>query len=94
MPIQLPNSVSFGTTTFIPFCSWMVQALCHAQEGLADSIPDEVTGIFNWPNPSIRTSALGSTQPLTQVSTSNIYKGKGQPASKADNLTAIYEPTV
>jgi hypothetical protein len=30
---------------------------------VAGSIPD-VTGFFNWPNPSSRTMALGSTQPL------------------------------
>jgi hypothetical protein len=29
------------------------------------SIPNEVIGIFNWPNPSSHTMALGSTQPLT-----------------------------
>jgi hypothetical protein len=29
------------------------------------SIPDGVTGIFHWHNPSDRTVALGSTQPLT-----------------------------
>jgi hypothetical protein len=38
--------------------------------------------------------ALGSTQPLTEMSTRNIPGGKGQPAHKADNLTAIYEPIV
>jgi hypothetical protein len=38
--------------------------------------------------------ALGSTQPLTEMSTRNIPGGKGRPARKADNLTAIYEPTV
>jgi hypothetical protein len=32
---------------------------------------------------------LGSTQPLTEMSTRNIPRGKGQPACKADNLTAI-----
>ena len=31
-----------------------------------------VTGIFPWHNPSGRTMALGSTQPLTQMSTRNI----------------------
>jgi hypothetical protein len=25
------------------------------------SVPDEVIGVFNWPNPSSRTMALGST---------------------------------
>jgi hypothetical protein len=34
------------------------------------------------------------TQPLTEVSTSNIPGGKGRPARGADNLTAICEPIV
>jgi hypothetical protein len=37
--------------------------------------------------------ALGSTQPLTEMSTRNLPGGKGQPARKAD-LTEICEPTV
>jgi hypothetical protein len=37
---------------------------------------------------------LGSTQPLTEMSTRNLPGGKGRPARKADNLTAICEPTV
>jgi hypothetical protein len=38
--------------------------------------------------------ALESTQPLTEMSTRNLTEGKGQPARKADNLTAICEPIV
>jgi hypothetical protein len=38
---------------------------------VASSIPDEIIGIFNLPNPSSRTMALGSTQPLTEMSTRN-----------------------
>jgi hypothetical protein len=39
--------------------------------------------------------ALGSTQPLTEMSTKNLPGVKGgRPARKADNLTAICEPTV
>jgi hypothetical protein len=38
--------------------------------------------------------ALGSTQPLTEMSTRNIPGGKGRPVFKADNLTAICEPIV
>jgi hypothetical protein len=38
--------------------------------------------------------ALGSTQPLTEMSTRNLPGGKGRPASKADNLTAICDPIV
>jgi hypothetical protein len=48
---------------------------------------------FNRPNPPSRTMALGSTQPLTEMSTRNLSGGKGRPARKADNLTAICEPT-
>jgi hypothetical protein len=33
--------------------------------------------------------ALGSTQPLTEMSTRNLPGGKGWAARKADNLTAI-----
>jgi hypothetical protein len=38
--------------------------------------------------------ALGSTQPLTEMSTKNLIRGKERPARKADNLTAICEPIV
>jgi hypothetical protein len=38
--------------------------------------------------------ALGSTQPLTEMSTRNIPGGKGRSAREADNLTAICEPIV
>jgi hypothetical protein len=37
---------------------------------------------------------LGSTQPLTEMGTRNLPGGEGRPASKADNLTAIYEPNI
>jgi hypothetical protein len=39
-------------------------------------------------------AALGSTKPLTEMSTRNLLGAKGRPARKADNLTAIYEPIV
>ena len=42
---------------------------------VAGSIPDGVNGIFHWRNPSGRTMALGSTQPLTEMSTRNISWG-------------------
>jgi hypothetical protein len=38
--------------------------------------------------------ALGSTQPLTEMSTRNLPGGKKRPARRADNLTAICEPIV
>jgi hypothetical protein len=49
---------------------------------------------FNSPNPSSRTMALGSTQPVTEMSTRNLSGDKGRPAHKADNLTAMCEPIV
>jgi hypothetical protein len=38
--------------------------------------------------------ALGSTQPLTERVLGNFLGGKGRPARRAVNLTAIYEPIV
>jgi hypothetical protein len=38
--------------------------------------------------------ALGSTQPLTEMSTRNVAGCEGRPARKADNLTAICEQIV
>jgi hypothetical protein len=58
---------------------------------VAGSIPDEVFGIFNWPNPSSRTMALGLTQPLREMSTRNLPWGKRRKVHKANNLTAICE---
>jgi hypothetical protein len=52
---------------------------------------EKVIGFFNLPNPSSRTMVLESTQP---VSTRILPGGKGWPARKVDNLTAIYEPIV
>jgi hypothetical protein len=37
---------------------------------------------------------LGSTQPLTEMSTRKFSGDKGQQARKGDNLTAICEPIV
>jgi hypothetical protein len=49
---------------------------------------------FNLPNPSSSTMALGSTQPLTEMSTRNFPGGKRRLERKADNLTAICERIV
>jgi hypothetical protein len=38
--------------------------------------------------------ALGSTQPLTEMSTKILPGGKVRPEREADNLTAICEPIV
>jgi hypothetical protein len=38
--------------------------------------------------------ALGSTQPLIEMSTKNFPWGKKRPARRTDNPAAIYEPNV
>ena len=53
------------------------------------SIPDGFTVIFHCHNPPGRTMALGSTQPLTEMSTRNISLGERRPVRKADNLTTF-----
>jgi hypothetical protein len=52
-----------------------------ASQKVVGSIPNEATGFFNRPNPSSRTMALGSTQPLTERSTMNLPGGKGWAAN-------------
>jgi hypothetical protein len=54
--------------------NWEMHPLACLQ--FAGSIPDEVIEFFNLPNPSSRTMALGSTQPLTEVSSRNIPGGR------------------
>jgi hypothetical protein len=55
------------------------------------SIPNEFIGFFN---SSSHPMALGSTQPLTEMSTRSLPGGKGWLACGADNLTSICEPVV
>jgi hypothetical protein len=38
--------------------------------------------------------ALGSTQPLTEMSTRNLPGGKGRPELKADTLTTNCQPSI
>jgi hypothetical protein len=71
----------------------MAEALCNKSESRG-LIPDAFIGFLNWPNPSSRTMALGSTNPLTGMNTKNHPGGKGRTESKADNLTDSYEPIV
>jgi hypothetical protein len=59
---------------------------------VAGSSPDEVD-FFDLPNPSRHTMALGSTQPLTEMSR-NLPGAQGRLAHKADNLITICQPIV
>jgi hypothetical protein len=69
--------------------TWQRSSLRHyaTSWNVVGSIPDEVIGFFNCPNPSSRTMALGSIQSLTEMSTRNRSGGKGRPACKADSLS-------
>jgi len=53
------------------------------------SIPDGFIGIFHWLNPSSHTMALGSTQPLTEMSTRSISWGGGGKGSRCIGLTTL-----
>ena len=52
----------------------LVEALRYMSK-VAGSMPNGVTGVFQLHNPSGRTMALGSNQPLTGMSTRNISWG-------------------
>jgi hypothetical protein len=78
---RFTNRVMIGP----PMCPWAFRTIlvgwwgkrCHSwlrhcatSRTVADSIPDGVTGSFQW-HSSGRTMALGLTQPLTEMSTRN-----------------------
>ena len=50
--------------------SWLRH--CTTRRKVVSSIPDGVIAFFHWHNTSVRTMALGLTQPLTEMSTRNI----------------------
>jgi hypothetical protein len=93
--VQPLISLSLYQITILPFIwgtryrSWLRHYATSRK--VAGSITD-VTEFFSWPNPSSRTMALRSTQPLTEMSTRNLPGGKARPARKAEKLTAICEP--
>ena len=59
---------------------------------VSGSIPDGVIGIFHWHNPSGRIVVLGSTQPLTEMSTGSISLGWSRTVRRADNLNHLIVP--
>jgi hypothetical protein len=72
-------------------CLILYLICCATSRKVAGSIPDQVIGFFNWPNSSSRIVALGSTQPLTEMSTRKLPAREVWPMRKADDLTAICE---
>jgi hypothetical protein len=67
--LHLVYYLTQGTTV----AQWL--RYCATNRKVAGSIPDDVIGIFHWHNPSDRTMAMGSTQPLTEMSTRSISWG-------------------
>jgi hypothetical protein len=81
--------------------TYLVERHYATNRQVAGLIPNEVTGFFNLPKPSSRTMALGSTQPLTEMSTRNLPGGEGRSTYKAwqphrhlwtDCLEKLWEP--
>ena len=75
----VPYSYFCVVQQLVPYCYYyIVQQLVpysyysFVQPEVAVSIPDGVIVIFYWHNPSGRNMVLGLTQPLTEMSTSNI----------------------
>jgi hypothetical protein len=62
---------------------------CATIRKVAGSIPDGVMEFFVDINPFDRSMALGSTQPLIEISTRSVSWGYMRPVRKADNLTTI-----
>ena len=78
-PCQISH-VILHCTKIIPYlklegtvAQWL--SCCATNLKVAGSIPDGVIEIFHLHNPSDRTMALGSTQPLTEMSTRRISWG-------------------
>jgi hypothetical protein len=72
----------------------VVEALGYKLEYRGVRVPMRLSIFFNVFNPSCSTVALGFTQSLTEMSTRRSFWGKARRARKADNLTAIPEPSV
>jgi hypothetical protein len=66
----LRYSLKFGAAV----AQWLRH--CATNRKFAGSIPEDVIGIFHWHNPSDCTMAMGSTQPLTKMSTRSLPGGK------------------
>jgi hypothetical protein len=82
---ESPANYACNETNLINYFSFFIPSLgravaqwlrhCATNRNVTGSIPEGVTGIFYWHNPSGHTMALGSTQPLTEMSTINISWG-------------------
>ena len=71
--ISMQNFIMFYLVVGIAVAWWL--RCCATNRKVAGSIPDGIIGIFHRHNPSDRTMALGSTQPLTEMSARRIFWG-------------------
>jgi len=67
--------------------SWL--RLYTTRRKVMNSILDGFFGVFHWLIPSGRIMALGSTQPLREISAGNISWGLKRPVPKTDKLTIL-----
>jgi hypothetical protein len=81
--IYIATSFSWGTR----WRSWLIH--CATNRKVAGSIPDGVTGSFQWLNSSGGVVTLRSTQRLTEMSTRNPSWVLRRPVRRADNLTTF-----
>jgi hypothetical protein len=75
--------------TGLLFTTILILGHCPASRKVAGKIGDGVIEIFHWLNPSSRAMAVGSTQPLTEMSTTSISWGAKRPVRRAENLTTF-----
>ena len=74
--ISLPKLSSCWTKNInLPHTLTISMRRCAVSRKVTGLIPDSVTGIFHWHNPSGRIMALGLTQPLSDLSTRNTSWG-------------------
>jgi hypothetical protein len=69
---KLPDKKIFTIHSYM--VAQRIEALCYKPKA-TDWIPDCVIGIFHCHNYSSNSMALGSTQPVTEMSTRNISWG-------------------
>jgi hypothetical protein len=74
-PTDMQNIFSVGTKKTGHVVAQLVEALCYKAEWRGFHSRWGHCFFFYWPNPSGRTVALGSTQPLTEMSTRNLPGG-------------------
>jgi hypothetical protein len=72
--------------------SWLRH--CATSRKVGGSIPDGVTGIVHWHNPSGRTMFLGLTQPLTEMNTRNNSWGVRVAGAKGWQTYHLHVPIV